>query len=135
MAMVFARNHLGQLKTLYPTANISGSGASYLLDALDPLFTKLSDAYMKDLIKTFGTDHYYQADGCVSKSNADARSNMLTSPILFRRTVKIMCGWVENVSHIDCSPHHTHGRTHARTDVRTHATPMAAFLTTKRDLG
>ena len=33
------------------------------LDALDPLFIKLSDAYMKALIAEFGTDHYYQADG------------------------------------------------------------------------
>ena len=59
----FEGNVPGQLRTLYPSANISGSGESYLLDALDPLFTRLSDAYMEDLISTFGTDHYYQADG------------------------------------------------------------------------
>eukprot|EP00039_Didymoeca_costata_P009204 m.121502 g.121502 ORF g.121502 m.121502 type:complete len:868 (-) comp14399_c0_seq4:356-2959(-) len=55
-----------QLKTLYPKANISGSGTNYLLDALDPLFTNLSDTYMQDLVATFGTDHFYQADGFFS---------------------------------------------------------------------
>ena len=33
------------------------------IDALDPLFAKLSDAYMKILIEDFGTDHIYAADG------------------------------------------------------------------------
>ena len=60
----FEVNVPGQLKQLYPTANISAQGStSWALDALDPLFVKLSDAYMKLLITEFGTDHYYQADG------------------------------------------------------------------------
>ena len=53
--MLTALTFPGQIKTLFPSANISGSGSDYLLDALDPLFTKLSDAYMEDLIETFGT--------------------------------------------------------------------------------
>ena len=43
--------------------SISKAGVAYNLDALDPLFKTLSDAYMKTLIAEFGTDHYYQADG------------------------------------------------------------------------
>ena len=65
----FENNVPGQLKELYPTANISkqnGLPAAWALDALDPLFEKLSDAYMKALINEFGTDHYYQADGYFS---------------------------------------------------------------------
>ena len=65
----FENNVPGQLKELYPSANISkqnGLPAAWALDALDPLFEKLSDVYMKELIKEFGTDHYYQADGYFS---------------------------------------------------------------------
>lgn len=40
------------------------------IDALDPLFTKLSDAYMKILIADFGTDHMYAADGTFSHASA-----------------------------------------------------------------
>ena len=36
------------------------------IDALDPLFAKLSDAYMKILIEDFGTDHIYAADGAAA---------------------------------------------------------------------
>eukprot|EP00041_Stephanoeca_diplocostata_P021284 m.492801 g.492801 ORF g.492801 m.492801 type:complete len:897 (+) comp21786_c0_seq2:46-2736(+) len=60
----FEGNVPGQLKTLHPTANISQvSDTNWLLDALDPLFQTLADAYMKLLIAEFGTDHFYQADG------------------------------------------------------------------------
>lgn len=55
-----------QMIDKFPTANISKAG---LLDALDPLFDKLSDAYMKLLIAEFGTAHFYQADGLFSNIN------------------------------------------------------------------
>lgn len=35
----------GQIKQLYPEANITAQGGAWALDALDPLFAKLSDAY------------------------------------------------------------------------------------------
>lgn len=60
----FEGNVPGQLKALHPEANITKlSATNWLLDALDPLFGQLADAYMKRLIAEFGTDHYYQADG------------------------------------------------------------------------
>ena len=59
----FEVNVPGQLQQLYPTANISDLGGSWALDALDPLYRNLSDAYMTALIEEFGTDHFYQADG------------------------------------------------------------------------
>ena len=54
-----------QLKEKFPDANISQiSATSWALDALDPLFAKLSDAYMKLLLEQYGgSDHFYQADG------------------------------------------------------------------------
>ena len=65
----------------YPAANISRVGTprnplraafacAAWIDALDPLFNKLSDAYMKLLIEDFGTDHYYAADGTFSHAAA-----------------------------------------------------------------
>ena len=45
------------LKQLYPHANISKDD---FLDALDPLFARIADAYMKQLIAVFGTDHFYE---------------------------------------------------------------------------
>eukprot|EP00040_Diaphanoeca_grandis_P012322 m.62506 g.62506 ORF g.62506 m.62506 type:complete len:871 (+) comp23167_c0_seq2:160-2772(+) len=60
----FEGNVPGQIKQKFPAANISQVGATnWQLDALDPLFARLADAYMKLLIAEFGTDHYYQADG------------------------------------------------------------------------
>jgi hypothetical protein len=60
----FENNVPGQLKALYPEAKITQIGSTaWALDALDPLFAKLADEYMRRLIAEFGTDHYYQADG------------------------------------------------------------------------
>eukprot|EP00300_Choanocystis_sp_HF-7_P013549 c18343_g1_i1.p1 GENE.c18343_g1_i1~~c18343_g1_i1.p1 ORF type:complete len:565 (+),score=117.27 c18343_g1_i1:846-2540(+) len=56
----FQGNVPKEMKQLYPNANISDSG---WLDALDPLFTQLSDQFMQSLIARFGTHHHYQADG------------------------------------------------------------------------
>ena len=67
----FEGNVPAGLKLKYPRANISASkavatGQAWQLDALDPLFTTLADRYMRILIDTFGTDHFYQADGSFS---------------------------------------------------------------------
>lgn len=55
------------LKSLFPAANITlqGTGRHWAawLDSLDPLFGKIGDAVMKQLIADFGTDHWYEADG------------------------------------------------------------------------
>jgi len=52
-----------QLKTLYNDSNITQQGDTGWIDALDPLFLKIADAWMAQLIEDFGTDHYYQLDG------------------------------------------------------------------------
>ena len=63
------------LKTeLFPTANISvqGTGRHYAawIDATDPLFDKIGDAYMKQLCADFGCqDHWYEADGYFAAGN------------------------------------------------------------------
>eukprot|EP01060_Flectonema_neradi_P005327 TRINITY_DN1352_c0_g1_i1.p1 TRINITY_DN1352_c0_g1~~TRINITY_DN1352_c0_g1_i1.p1 ORF type:complete len:783 (+),score=171.53 TRINITY_DN1352_c0_g1_i1:51-2351(+) len=62
---------------LYPKANISRVGkcenptrSKYAcapwMDALDPLFNTTADLFMTTLIKEFGTDHVYAADGTFS---------------------------------------------------------------------
>jgi len=43
----FEVNVPGQLKQLHPEANITAQGGAWALDALDPLFTKLSDACVR----------------------------------------------------------------------------------------
>jgi alpha-N-acetylglucosaminidase len=71
----FQGNVPPMLKTeLFPTANISvqGTGRHYAawLDATDPLFQKIGDAYMKHLCADFGcTDHWYEADGYFTSGN------------------------------------------------------------------
>ena len=72
----------GFVSLQHPHANIS---KSYLLDALDPLFTKLSDAYMTLLIAEFGTAHYYQADGLFSTRNGPSRAK--SAPRSLRRAL------------------------------------------------
>jgi alpha-N-acetylglucosaminidase len=68
----FQGNVPPMLKTeLFPTANISvqGSGRHYAawLDATDPLFQRIGDAYMKHLCADFGCqDHWFEADGYFS---------------------------------------------------------------------
>eukprot|EP00466_Bigelowiella_natans_P000594 jgi/Bigna1/84991/estExt_fgenesh1_pg.C_10545 len=34
-----------------------------LIDALDPLFSEIGNAFLRNLINDFGTDHWYEADG------------------------------------------------------------------------
>jgi hypothetical protein len=52
-----------QLKTLYQDSNITEQDATGWMDCLDPLYGTIADMWMTELIKDFGTDHYYQIDG------------------------------------------------------------------------
>jgi len=52
-----------QLKDIVQDANITQQGATGWMDALDPLYGKIADMYMKELLDAFGTDHWYQLDG------------------------------------------------------------------------
>lgn len=78
--------------TLYPDSNISKVGdTSWLLDALDPLFAKLSDSYMELLIKRFGTDHYYQAGTWVSRFNLTICSPKKQTIRIFNTDPECIC--------------------------------------------
>jgi len=82
------------LKSLFPGANISlqqahwGGGEAAWLDATDPLFGAIGDAFMKQLIADFGmdvdgdgvgdvTEHWYEADGYFSAGDAPWLSSSL----------------------------------------------------------
>ncbi len=52
-----------QLKELYKDANITQQDATGWMNALDPLYAKVADLWMTQLIEDFGTDQYYQLDG------------------------------------------------------------------------
>lgn len=54
-------------KEKYPNAQVKklqwgGRYYTDLLDPSDPMFAKIGTLFMKDLISTYGTDHYYAAD-------------------------------------------------------------------------
>mmetsp|Transcript_3055 Transcript_3055/g.4692 ORF Transcript_3055/g.4692 Transcript_3055/m.4692 type:complete len:989 (-) Transcript_3055:215-3181(-) len=53
------------MKELFPRANISvrSDGLAAWIDALDPLFSEIGNAFLRNLINDFGTDHWYEADG------------------------------------------------------------------------
>ena len=40
----------------------NGLGTAWI-DALDPVFGEIADAWMAQLVQDFGTDHWYQLDG------------------------------------------------------------------------
>jgi len=52
-----------QLQALFPKSNMTQQGDTGWLDALDPLYGRIADLYMKILLREFGTDHWYQLDG------------------------------------------------------------------------
>ena len=49
-----------QLKALYNDSNITAHGDTGWLDSVDPLFLRIANLWMSQLIEDFGTDHYYQ---------------------------------------------------------------------------
>jgi alpha-N-acetylglucosaminidase len=65
------------IKRLHPQANISltnptqrtwngTKGECAWVASTDPLFGTVADAWMETLIADFGTDHWYQCDGCAA---------------------------------------------------------------------
>ena len=59
----FQGNVPAALKVLRSDSNMTIQGDTAWMDSLDPLFTEIADAWMKQLIADFGTDHWYQLDG------------------------------------------------------------------------
>jgi len=55
----------GQLKLLYPNSTITGSGAAgpAWVDALDPLFSKISESFLTKATRDWGRTGFYDADG------------------------------------------------------------------------
>jgi hypothetical protein len=51
------------LKEIHEDANITQQGDTGWMDSLDPLYGKIADMWMEQLIADFGTDHWYQLDG------------------------------------------------------------------------
>ena len=77
-----------QLKALLHDTNMTAKGATAWMDALDPNFGKVADVWMKELLSSFGTDHWYQLDGWfnggvppwLAASAATAASAALVAP-------------------------------------------------------
>jgi len=61
----FSGNVPGQLKNLFPHANITGVGTPgpVWLDGLDPLFHTISTSFLSKAVRDFGRTGYYEADG------------------------------------------------------------------------
>lgn len=59
-----------QLKALQKDSNMTQQGDTGWMDALDPLYAKIADAWMQTLIADFGTDHWYQLDGYLNGGTA-----------------------------------------------------------------
>eukprot|EP00980_Cylindrotheca_fusiformis_P012012 scaffold2844_cov123-Cylindrotheca_fusiformis.AAC.5 len=52
-----------QIKELFKDDNITQQGDTGWMNSVDPLFGDIADVYMKKLVDSFGTDHWYQLDG------------------------------------------------------------------------
>jgi alpha-N-acetylglucosaminidase len=63
----FQGNVPDALRGAYPSANISKDG---WLDGLDPLFSKISDMVLAELIADFGRTGFYEADGFFDHTQA-----------------------------------------------------------------
>ncbi len=55
----------GQLRRLFPSANITGDGSAgpAWVEGLDPLFANISRRFLSKAVRDFGRTGYYQADG------------------------------------------------------------------------
>jgi len=58
----FQGNLPGLFKEIFPQANMSTSGITWL-DGTDPLFQDIQKTYMEIMIEDWGTDHWYETDG------------------------------------------------------------------------
>jgi len=107
------------IRQKYPEANITATkagplGQAWQLDALDPLFAKLSDRYMQILISTFGTDSFYQADGSFSAqampwlaAEVEVSSRSADEPLIQQASARPACRFSgpHNGSYIgNCAP-------------------------------
>ena len=54
----------------------NGLGTAWI-DALDPVFGEIADAWMAQLVQDFGTDHWYQVDGYFNGDTAPWRRRRL----------------------------------------------------------
>lgn len=89
----FQGNMPPQIRSLYPSANITVTGKNENVTkgscawvaSTDPLFAKVADAWMQELLADFGTDHWYQADGLFMGGNVPweeaERATVATSPV------------------------------------------------------
>jgi hypothetical protein len=59
----FQGNVPAALKALRQDSNMTIQGDTAWMDSLDPLYGEIADAWMKQLLTDFGTDHWYQLDG------------------------------------------------------------------------
>lgn len=59
----FQGNVPAALKALRKDSNMTIQGDTAWMDSLDPLYGEIADAWMKQLLGDFGTDHWYQLDG------------------------------------------------------------------------
>jgi alpha-N-acetylglucosaminidase len=59
-----------QLKEALKDENITQQGDTGWMDSLDPHYSEIADYYMKVLIDSFGTDHWYQLDGYLNGGTA-----------------------------------------------------------------
>jgi len=47
------------LKAIKKDSNMTARGSTGWLDALDPLYAEIADAWMTQLVADFGTQHWY----------------------------------------------------------------------------
>ena len=59
----FQGNVPAALKALRADSNMTIQGDTAWMDSLDPLYGEIADAWMKQMIADFGTDHWWQLDG------------------------------------------------------------------------
>lgn len=76
----FQGNVPAALKTLRADSNMTIQGDTAWMDSLDPLYGKIADAWMKQLLADFGTDHWYQLDGYFDGGTAPWLSRTPFSP-------------------------------------------------------
>ena len=62
-----------------PNMTENGQGTAWM-DSLDPIFGKIADAWMQQLIADFGTDHWYQMDGYFNGGTAPWMSASAQDP-------------------------------------------------------
>jgi hypothetical protein len=52
------------------------------MNSVDPLYAKIADAWMQTIIADFGTDHWYQLDGCARAPSGRRAARLSDGPRL-----------------------------------------------------